>query len=276
MEKQSHIIIDGRQIAYFKKNAGKSKCIVFIHGHSSSRYVWRKQLSDDRFQEYYLIAIDLPGNGDSGPGLNPEKDYGAMGSAELLVEAVKLLVKDLPYILVGFSFGNNIIAEMIALGLRPKGLALLSPCIVGKGFELDKILVSQQTDGNVYLIAGDPNDQEINNFLSKELTSQDPEDQKSYLRDFKRVAPGYRKLLFQSINNQEYSDEVETLKQANIITLIAFGLKDKIFKIDYLDNAELPLWKKDICKLKDADHFLPTDNFQKVNETLQEFANDVL
>jgi 3-oxoadipate enol-lactonase len=49
-------------ISYLAKNTS-DKTIVFIHGFTSSKQVWKYEWS--AFQDYRVIAIDLPGNGES-------------------------------------------------------------------------------------------------------------------------------------------------------------------------------------------------------------------
>ena len=69
----------GQQTIAAYESEGTGRPIVLIHGNSSSSRVWSKQLEGSLGKKYRLIAIDLPGHGDSAPAPDPEKDYSAAG-----------------------------------------------------------------------------------------------------------------------------------------------------------------------------------------------------
>ncbi|RLA00888.1 MAG: alpha/beta hydrolase, partial [Gammaproteobacteria bacterium] len=60
------------KIAITESGSGET-CLLFIHGNSSSKSVFSKQLSSDLAKKYRLIALDLPGHGDSDNALNPQQ-----------------------------------------------------------------------------------------------------------------------------------------------------------------------------------------------------------
>ena len=59
---------------FIKKNDGKLS-IVFVHGNSLSMKNFVNQFNDMRFDEFELVAVDLPGHGNSYFSKNPETDY---------------------------------------------------------------------------------------------------------------------------------------------------------------------------------------------------------
>src|SRR5688572_23420969 len=108
MEKK-FLEINGTRLAYLEKNDERTNTLFFIHGSSSSSFLWRKQLSSDLFTDYRLVAIDLPAHGDSDACNNPEEDYSPIVTAQILAQAIKLLAGADPYLLTGFSYGTNLI-----------------------------------------------------------------------------------------------------------------------------------------------------------------------
>ena len=67
----------GQQRIAAYESAGTGRPIVLIHGNSASSRVWQKQLEGPLGRKYRLIAIDLPGHGDSAPAPHPEVEDGA-------------------------------------------------------------------------------------------------------------------------------------------------------------------------------------------------------
>lgn len=76
----------GAQSIAAYESAGTGRPIVLIHGNSASSRVWQKQLEGPLGAKYRLIAIDLPGHGDSAPAPHPEKDYSAPGYSACIVD----------------------------------------------------------------------------------------------------------------------------------------------------------------------------------------------
>ncbi|MBY0500870.1 MAG: alpha/beta hydrolase [Alphaproteobacteria bacterium] len=99
------------RVAYYE-TSGNSKPIILIHGNSCSKEYMIKQL-DALGLKYKMIAIDLPGHGESSNALNPSKNYTLTGYAQVVAEVIqKLNLK--PVILVGWSLGGHIALEMMA------------------------------------------------------------------------------------------------------------------------------------------------------------------
>lgn len=100
---------------------GKGRALVLLHGFLASSEIW-KPLAGDLARAYRIIAIDLPGHGNSGC-------FGYAHSMELMAQAVKAVLDSLKlkkYILVGHSLGGYValaFAEMFPDCV--KGMALL-------------------------------------------------------------------------------------------------------------------------------------------------------
>ncbi|MGI0150297.1 MAG: alpha/beta fold hydrolase [Thermoplasmata archaeon] len=108
---------DGVDIRYEVEGRG-APAIVFVHGWSCDRTYWRAQI--EHFAKSHLVvAIDLAGHGDSGPG---RKDWTieAFGAdVRAVLEALDL--RDA--VLVGHSMGGPVIVE--ASRLAPDRVAAL-------------------------------------------------------------------------------------------------------------------------------------------------------
>jgi len=113
--------------------------VVFIHGNSSCRKIFRHQMMGALLYRCRLIAFDLPGHGDSDDALVPERTYSRPGLADAAIELLKALGID-KAILVGWSLGGHIAIDMAARypglgGLMISGTPPTGHDEIGRGFK---------------------------------------------------------------------------------------------------------------------------------------------
>ncbi len=100
---------------------GEGTAIVFVHGNSSCKEVFRHQF--DAYREHYrLVAFDLPGHGVS-PNADPDADYSVEAFAEILRDLVDQLGLGRPAVF-GWSLGGYVALEYAAQGHPIAGLAI--------------------------------------------------------------------------------------------------------------------------------------------------------
>lgn len=99
--------------------AGNAPAIVFVHGNSSSRAIWRPLM--DRMDDCELLSIDLRGHGDS-EWVRPP-NYSTAGYAHDIALAVRQL-HSCDFVLVGHSNGA-LASAYFASRLDPKPKALV-------------------------------------------------------------------------------------------------------------------------------------------------------
>ena len=106
--KSDFVEADGIRLHYVTNGAG-SKPIVFVHGFGSTWKMWESSLK--KFGgEHRVIAIDLPGLGQSEPSKN---GYSAQALSEYLFAAIKTLTKE-PIIYVSHDLSNTASYPMVA------------------------------------------------------------------------------------------------------------------------------------------------------------------
>ncbi|MEJ8844622.1 alpha/beta hydrolase [Lacibacter sp. H375] len=261
------LTINGTKLCYLEKNESKSSVLFFIHGNSSSSYIWDKQLQSPLFNNHHMIAIDLPGHGDS----DVYADYNPIDLAKILAKAIGELTATKPYILIGFSYGANLIAEVLTYRLQPVGMVFSGACIVGGNFDPLKILLD--IPANIYL-QEQVSSETARLFFDKHLATSEQIDKEQYLTDFFRTQTGVRQSIIESAVNGNYTDEFLSLASQKTQLLFLFGTKDKLVDINYLDNAALPFWRKTVVKIEGAGHFIQTDMPESFNQILSEYASE--
>lgn len=265
-----HIEIDNCKIAYIETNPGADKTIFFIPGNSATKRIWSKQLESPLFSDYRLIAIDLPASGSS--QITAETNYTLKGLAELIYKIVNKLIDGKPHIIAGVSLGTNIIAEMLAFEIRPLGLVLAGPCIFGANCKVENIAKPGTHVGVVFV--DHSADEDVLSYAHEVLISDEQENIKMFVEDYKSVQPPFRSVLAGSIMAGDFNDEIALLNEKNIPALIVFGKDDVVVDCDYLDNEQLPLWSKTIYKIEGASHFVNMDAPEAFNKIVAEFAKD--
>ena len=69
------------------ESEGRGCAIVLVHGNSSSGLTFRQQLDSPLGNDHRMVAIDLPGHGDSNRALDPGSRAGLRRAAERSVAA---------------------------------------------------------------------------------------------------------------------------------------------------------------------------------------------
>lgn len=264
------VLVDNCKIAYFEKNPDSAQTIFFIPGNSVSKRVWRKQMNSAELSPYRLIAIDFPAHGDS--DAMDERYYTFIGLAEILSKVITALSDDKPYILAGVSLGTNIIAEMLAFDLVPIGLVLAGPCVFGENYKVEQIAKPGTHVGVAFTDESDEN--EVLSYAHETSLSEYGDDLEIFFEDFRSVKAPFRSALGKSIFEGNFKDELRLIKEKNILSLVIFGKNELVVDCDYLDNAELPLWKP-VYKIQGASHLVNIDQPIEFNETINEFAEFV-
>lgn len=114
------------KIAFWDSNPALKKdapTILLIHGFVTNKEFFDKQLKSPLFANCRLLALDLPGFGESEPPKNPEKDYNLPGFADAVTEFINIM-KLTNLVVVGWSLGGHIALELTSRIPQLKGLLI--------------------------------------------------------------------------------------------------------------------------------------------------------
>ena len=107
--------------------------ILFIHGNSSCKEVFRRQIAPSEFGDRYrCIAMDLPGHGASADALDPVKTYCMTGYADCALELLSILKAE-NAVVVGWSLGGHIAIEMVSKSAQIPAYTISGTPPVAKG-----------------------------------------------------------------------------------------------------------------------------------------------
>lgn len=120
-------------IAYRRQGVGVNT-LVFIHGNSGGKAAFDAQFSGLKNSGYNLLAIDLPGHGESSNSEHPEKDYNFPAFALLVKRVCEALDVKNP-IVIGWSLGGHVAIEMAGRGFDMAGLVISGTPPLGPGMD---------------------------------------------------------------------------------------------------------------------------------------------
>jgi pimeloyl-ACP methyl ester carboxylesterase len=103
-------------------SAGEGPAVVLIHGNSSSSRAFSRQLEGPLGRRLRLVAVDLPGHGESDDAKDPSA-YSLPGHARAVCAAVDALRLDEAHF-VGWSLGGHVALEMAPDLPRARGFMI--------------------------------------------------------------------------------------------------------------------------------------------------------
>jgi len=264
-------MIDINDISIATKSSGLGKdAIIFIHGNSMNSDTWLPQLNNQELNsKYRLIAFDLPGNGQSGWYKNDTKGYRPRNMA-LLVETILEKFNVENYLLVGLSYGTNIIGEIYPPLPNCAGILLEGVCIINDLFPASAI-ITPGPNGHI-IVAANPSDEELCGYTF--LNNKNKEVAESFIKSYRTADPAFREEMAKTMMESDFSDELENIKNWNLPVCVVFGKEEKLIKTDYLNEFE-PLWNKKVYHIENASHVVNEEAPEEFNKILLSFAADV-
>jgi pimeloyl-ACP methyl ester carboxylesterase len=92
---------------------GEGPAVLFIHGNSSCKEIFGKQLVSELGLKYRMIAFDLPGHGQSSDAPDPALTYSIHGYADAAIALMDAMGIE-KAVVVGWSLGGHAALEMLA------------------------------------------------------------------------------------------------------------------------------------------------------------------
>lgn len=103
---------------------GRGRPVLFIHGNSSCKEIWRHQLRELALAGRSALALDLPGHGMSANALDPRETYSFPGYAAVLEDVLEQLGWSAVDV-VGWSLGGHIGLQLYATSRRVNSLLIV-------------------------------------------------------------------------------------------------------------------------------------------------------
>lgn len=246
----------------------RARPIVFIHGLGGSLSTWQLVLGG-LADGYRLIAVDLPGHGQSGKA--PEADYSIEGHAKAVTEALLALSLS-DAILVGHSLGG---AVAMAIARKHEGLArgLVLIDSAGLGTAIAAELLT--------LMSGAPGSDTARNLLtlfvedSRLVTPRAVEEMAAH-----QLAEGGWHAQ-QATSASAFADgrqiavEAANLAEITQPVLIVWGQRDRVIPVDHAYGAVTALPDAQLAILPTAGHVPQIEAPDRTMTLIRRFAHSL-
>jgi pimeloyl-ACP methyl ester carboxylesterase len=225
--------------------------LLMLHGSGMSRHAFDRQLNSALANRHRLVAIDLPGHGETANAADPATGYTITGLAQFVADAMKAMEIDRAAIF-GWSLGGHVAIEMMAAypecvagtmitGAPPVGRG---PIAMLRGFQArwDMLLASKQTF----------TEKDAERYARLCFGNEPPA---GIVETILRSDGRMRATVMRSMMRGDGADQRRTVETASVPVAIVNGSGDPITRASYLASLETAsLWEGKTHTVSGAGH----------------------
>ncbi|MAM30548.1 MAG: hypothetical protein CMC13_16145 [Flavobacteriaceae bacterium] len=261
-----HCLVNGHNIVYVEENPTGNKTILFIHGNSLSKEIFSKQLTNNKFKDFRLLALDLPGHGES--------QWLEAYSVNQIVEDITSFCEEVilnSFIIVGHSLGGHMAIQALPKLKKCSGIFLIGTPPLQLPLNIEEAFMPHPAIP--LLFKKELNKAELNIF-SEALTL--PEHQMFVKDQLNNTDLNFREQLLNSIQEGQMQDEVKILNKSNLPVAMIFGEEDKLVNFDYLKNIKLSqLDEKTPMYIKGGSHLPTLERDSVLDKLILDFSDRI-
>jgi len=267
------IQIKNLELAWYEGRS-EGTTIVMLHGNSLSSEIFSEQFADPVLADHYrLIALDLPGHGQSAHSDNPLEDYTMKGLIDHFLEFLDKM-KIEKAIFVGHSLGGHILMEAYPK-LKDRMLGMVTsgapPFTLPPQMEKSHL----EHDAQYLIYKEELTEEEIHAFAHA-CVSESHEDPELLMDAVRHSDPDMRAGLGLSYSKGEIEDEATIISEMKHPLAIFHGKEDQLINGDYYQELKLPtLWQGNVQFIDKAGHCPQFENPEAFDKLLDEFVKSL-
>lgn len=254
----------------FFDTRGDKPAVIFVHSNSGSSRAFIHQLADACFRSFRLIAVDLPGHGESQDSGMPEEDYMPSGLVSVLADVMDHL--SVPKaVIVGASLGGNIGLEMAHFAPeRLVGLMTIGTAPVSRESDcFARAFLPHPCLGLTF--TPDFSDEDARDYAAFVFQGCDRIPDFAF-DDCQRSDGSFRKVLGEAMAAGSFSDQVDVLRGLSVPAALVLGSEDAVVNISYLHSLEFTnLWRDTVLTISGAGHAPHWQTPKPFNALLSDF-----
>lgn len=232
------------------ETCGKGLPVLLVHGNSSCKEVFRRQIESPEAEIYRMVAFDLPGHGRSSDACDPARTYSVSGYADVALELLDTLGIQHAAVF-GWSYGGHIALEMLHRHPGIAGVMIVGAPPIASG--ILGVMRGYQLRRDMHLLAKSRlTPREIKRFARVCLgETSNRELERMIVRTDERVRP----LLARSMMSGDWADQKVVLERAFVPVAIVNGSQEPFAELSYLESLCCPtLWEGRCHVLDGAGH----------------------
>lgn len=267
----STLTVNGIAIAV-RESAGTGSPIVLVHGNSSSGRTFVHQLEGELGQHHRVIALDLPGHGESARPSDPVATYCLPGYADIVVGVAQALGVE-NAVFVGWSLGGHIVLEASPRLPRAAGFLIYgTPPIAFPPAMADAFLPHPAMAAS---FAAELTEEQMDAYVAAFFKPGVADLPDSFRADIRRTDGQARAGLGGSIRPDGYLDEVAVVASLKQPLAIIQGEHEQLVNVAYLNGLHAPtLWRGAVQIVPDAGHAPHWEQPAAFNRLIEDFAAD--
>lgn len=268
----THSIELGAQTIVVRESAGRGPGALLVHGNSSSGRSFQRQLEGPLGERHRLVAIDLPGHGDSPAAADPETAYGPRGYASTVSElADRLGMSDAVF--VGWSLGGHILLEASDRLPNAAGLLIFGTPPVGKPAAMERAFLPHPSMR--FGFEADLAEEDAEAYAAAFLAPGVQEVPEILRTDVLRSDGRARQVLAASMAAGDYRDEVAVVAALAVPLAVVHGERDQLVNADYIASLSMPtLWRGELQFVPGAGHAPHWERPREFDALLEAFLQD--
>jgi len=250
----------------------KAPALLFIHGNSACKEAFSGQFESPLFQDYRLVALDLPGHGESDKVVDVAKHGTITQFAKFIGQVSDALDLKNP-VIVGWSLGGHIAIEMLGQGIKMAGLVISGTPPCGPG--ADDISAAFIPSPQMALTGkAEFTDQDAHHYAAHIYGASVPA---KLVQNVKKAQGSVRANILKNLVELDSAHEQKKIVATTIVPLAVLqGENDSFMSLDYFARLTWnSLWRDKIFVIKDAGHAPFLDKPRDYNKLLAEFLKDV-
>ena len=263
--------LPSQKIAYYE-SSGTGPGIMLLHGNSSSGLSYQHQINSLLGEKYRLVAIDLPGHGNSEPFAETSA-YGMPGYAAAVAAAAEALEME-DAVFVGWSLGGHIVLEAHNQLEKAKGFVIFGTPPLAFPPAMEEAFLPNPVV-NVGFKA-EVTEEEAMAYVASFFAPGVSAPKTPFLTDVLRTDGNARAGLAASIKPGGYQDEVEIVANLSIPLAVFHGEEEQLVNKAYISKLTMPtLWRGEIQVISAAGHAPQWEQPEEFNGLLEAFMTDV-
>jgi pimeloyl-ACP methyl ester carboxylesterase len=247
--------------------------VILVHGNSASSLTFQAQLEGDLGQKYHVVAIDLPGHGESDQAADPAGTYHMPGYAAVVADVAKQLNME-DAVLVGWSLGGHIVLEAHNLLPKAAGFVIFGTPPLAFPPDMDNAFLPNPAMGAAF--APELTQEQMEGFAAACLASDSPLDLAPLVADIARTDGRARATMAASIAPDGYEDEVNIVKNLDRPLAILHGEQEQLVNGAYISGLEMPtLWRGAVQLIAGSGHTPQMEAPEEFSALISAFVDEV-
>jgi pimeloyl-ACP methyl ester carboxylesterase len=253
------------------QSGGSGLPLVLIHGNSASSRAFERQLNSPLGDRRRLIAIDLPGHGQSADAASPAH-YGIAPYGRMITEVARQLGVD-HGLFIGWSLGGHAVLE--ASADLPKAAGF---CIFGTPpLPFPPRLTGAFLDHPAmrFTFAETVTTQDAPAFIAASFKPGFTDIPPAFVEDVLRTDGRARAQLINP-DGEPFRDEVRIVATLAQPLAVLHGADEQLVSLDYFKTLTMPtLWRGAVQVIDDAGHAPQWEQPERFNALLDAFASEL-